>query len=330
MLRIHFTGADLANTRIAVGPDPMWELSLSSHQLRLRNSNPFLDGWKRQVVHRLHPSGPLRARVALTLALTPPRGYFPDFLTPFESINGFGAGLDAVLSTPSARLNDEIGMLKVADRSQAPVIDDLRRGRPVAIATLGSSMRDYHEAVIAPGWDTVTAAVESDRSRRVRDLADGGWAKLLNNLHPSASFNGDTMEISMWGSSGEKDLFLAGRGLLIIPSYFKEQRQLMVLADADLPPVLLYPIDLSARLAVQAGHNSLVALIGRTRADVLEATLLSETTSAIAQRVRISLPAASKHLSVLRSAGLVSSTREQNAVRHSITSLGQKLLSGSD
>src|SRR5689334_11055263 len=92
MLRIHFTGADLAKTRIAVAPDPMWELSLSSHQLRLRESHPFLDGWKRQVAHRLHPSGPLRARVMLTLALTPPRGYFPDFMTPFESIEGFQAG----------------------------------------------------------------------------------------------------------------------------------------------------------------------------------------------------------------------------------------------
>ncbi|MBB5868031.1 DNA-binding transcriptional ArsR family regulator [Allocatelliglobosispora scoriae] len=330
MLRIHFTGADLAHTRIAVGPDPMWELSLSAHQLRLRGSNPFLDGWKRQVVHRLHPSGPLRARVALTLAVTPPRGYFPDFLTPFESIEGFHAGLEAVLSTPSARLNHELSMLDVGDRSQTPVIDDLRRSQPTAIAALGASMRDYHETAIAPSWDTITAAVEADRSRRVRDLADGGWAKLLNNLHPSASFKGDTLEVGRWGYETDRDLHLAGRGLLIIPSYFKEQRQLMVLADGDLPPVLLYPIDLSARLAVQAGHDSLVALIGRTRADVLEATLLSETTSAIAQRVQISLPAASKHLSVLRSAGLVNSTREQNAVRHSITPLGEKLLAGSD
>lgn len=328
MLRIHFTCEDLANTRIAGGPDPVWELSLSSHQLRLRGSNPFLDVWKSRVAGVLHPAGQVREEVGLALDLSPPRGYFPDFLTPFESVAGFDAGLEAVLRTPKKRLRKEIGMLDIADRGRASTIDDLRRGRAGAVGKLGRAMRRYHEVALEPVWDVVKTAVAADRAERIRDLAEGGWGRLLNSLHPAASFSRGVMEVSRWGGSGDKDIFLAGRGILIIPSYFKEQRQLMLLEDTDLPPVLLYPIELSARLAAAPGHEALIALIGRTRTTVLEATLFGETTSVIARRACISLPAASKHLKVLRSAGLVDTGREQYSIRHTITGLGRKLLSG--
>lgn len=328
MLRIHFTSEDLACTRIAAGPDPMWELSLSSHQLRLRGSHPFLDGWKKRVTSLLHPAGQLRRDVALALDLSPPRGYFPDFLTPFESVAGFGAGIEAVLGTPKIRLNKEIGLLDGAARRSASAIDDLRRGGADALNALGEAMRRYHEAAIEPVWDVIRAAVEADRVQRIGDLANGGWGRLLNRLHPVASFSGSVLRIGRWGGVGDKDLFLAGRGLLIIPSYFKEQRQLMILEDADLPPVLLYPIDLTARLALARSYDALVALIGRTRVSVLEATVFGETTSGIAGQVRISLPAASKHLKVLHAAGLVETSRERHAIRHTISSLGRQLMSG--
>jgi DNA-binding transcriptional ArsR family regulator len=329
MLRIHFSSKDLANTRIAAGPDPLWELSLSSHQLQLRGANPLLDRWRRQVAGVLRPGRPLREQVSLALEVSPPRGYFPDFLTPFEAIEGFEAGLDAVLRTPDKRLRREIGLLNVADRRQVSAIDDLRRGDTSAVAALGEALRSYHSAAIAPVWEHISAAVEIDRARRIGHLSGGGWQHLFNNLHPAAKFTGGVLEISCWGSKNDRDLDLADRGLLIIPSYFKEQRQLMVLADSDLPPVLLYPIDLSARLASATGHKSLIALIGRTRVQVLEETVSGATTSAIATQAHISLPAASKHLKVLRAAGLVSSTRQQHVIRHTITGLGRNLMSES-
>ncbi|CAM5243118.1 hypothetical protein SMICM304S_07027 [Streptomyces microflavus] len=36
MLRIHFTDADLARTRIATAPDPVWEIAVSLHRLQSR------------------------------------------------------------------------------------------------------------------------------------------------------------------------------------------------------------------------------------------------------------------------------------------------------
>lgn len=328
MLRIRFTARDLAMTRLAPSADPMWELSLSMHQLRLPGSNPFLEGWKQRTARRLQPYTPLRNEVALGLTLSPPRGYFPDFLTPYNGVEGFEAGIEGITSTDARRIKDEINQLTVTDRSMVPIVEELRRGSAAGMQALESSLRAYHETAIAPVWNRITGAVEADRTRRMKDLADGGWAKLLDNLHPEARFRDDTFEIDKWGMDVDAELDLDGRGLLIIPSYFKEERQLMVLADTALPPVLLYPIDSSARLYANTDHDHLPALIGQTRARVLECAVTGGSTSVIATRVGISLPAASKHLDVLHRAGLVHRNRNQNTVHHLVTSLGLGLLNG--
>ena len=69
MLRIHFTGDDLARTRIASSPDPLWETVLSWHMIRLRSTDPSLRHWKRQVLAGLKPGDPARAEVAPLLAV---------------------------------------------------------------------------------------------------------------------------------------------------------------------------------------------------------------------------------------------------------------------
>ncbi len=316
MLRIHFTGADWERTRLARRADPMWELALSVHQLWERKPMPLLDGWKQRVSHTLRPGGAQRAEASLTLALSPPRGYFPDFLTPVEAEDGFEAGLDAILSTPKARLSKEIGLLGTPGRAVAEVA----RG---SVGALGRSLRGYFDAALAPVWDLVCGAVEEDLRLRTRQLAVGGWGRVFAHLHPAARFAGGVLEIGVWGRAEDSDLHLDGRGLVLIPSYFKEQRQLMVLADPGLPPVLVYPI---SHVPVAPSARALTALLGRNRAAVLESAVLGATTSEVARRVGISLPAASKHLQVLRAAGLVSSVRERNAVCHIVTTLGRSLL----
>ncbi|GAA1629382.1 ArsR family transcriptional regulator [Catellatospora bangladeshensis] len=338
MLRIHFTGADLAATRIAAEPDPLWELSLSMHQLRLRDSNPFLAGWKHEITRRLHPGSRERRAVALPFALNPPRGYFPDFLTPYESVGGFEAGLDAVLGTPKRRLRREIDQLAGASADTRPLIEGIGRGSPEDLDALGASLRRYHDLALAPVWDQVTEAIRRDRALRARQLVDGGLAAVLGRLHPQVRYADGVLEVGVYGRSTDRDVHLEGRGLLLIPSYFKETRQLMVLADAELPPVLVYPVDPTARITAEAAvwgtanahrdapSGPLTALMGRTRALVLEAVATGGTTSVLARRLGLTVPAASKHLAVLRNCGLVLSTRDRNTVHHDLTPLGRALL----
>src|SRR5690349_6563852 len=100
MLRIHFTGEDLARTRVALGPEPLWELVLSMHVLRTRNPDPILDPWKRAVTAAHRPGSPARVEIDMLVKLNPPVGYFPDFLTPAVADRDFAAAIEQVVRTP--------------------------------------------------------------------------------------------------------------------------------------------------------------------------------------------------------------------------------------
>jgi hypothetical protein len=76
LLRIHFTGQDLARTTLAEEPDPLWEVLLSLHQLQGRDGSAHFGDWRERTRRQL----PRQA--AQLVQLAPPKGYSPDFLTP--------------------------------------------------------------------------------------------------------------------------------------------------------------------------------------------------------------------------------------------------------
>jgi DNA-binding transcriptional ArsR family regulator len=318
MLRIHFTPRDLGSVRIAAAPDPLWELSLSMHVLRLRTADPWLSHWKRSLVRHLEPHSTLRHEISHPLALNPPLGYFPDFLTPAEGLHGVDAGLEAVLATPRRRVRRELETFAAAHPR-------LARRIPVNIHDLVRAMRRYHDVALAPIWDRIQAAFDTERALRSRALSDGGVAALLNSLAPGTTYRNGVLEVANYISS--RDLYLDGRGLLLVPSYFKRADKPMVLFDPALTPVLIYSVSPDVRGPAERRGHGLAALVGRTRAAVLELVADGGTTTAMASRLGISAAAVSQHLSVLREGGLVVSVRSGNFVHHGLTRLGQTLLS---
>ncbi|WP_129782790.1 ArsR/SmtB family transcription factor [Promicromonospora panici] len=323
MLRFHFTSDDLARVRIAPGPDPMWEMLLSAHVVNQRSGSLLFAPWRERVLSGLHPAA------RMLLRLTPPRGYSPDFLTPVTGTEDFETGLDAVLSTPRDRLRDDLALLTRGHRPHL-WMRDLADGSAPALRGLGAAMRIYYEQAVGPYWSGIRAAVDVDRAARTRAWVEGGTEHALRTLHPAVRWQHPVLSVS---TAAERDVYLAGRGLLIIPSYFC-QRAPITLADPELPPVLLYPIvheqagiDRSIEIRSDGGRR-LVALLGRTRAAVLRVLGTGATTSEIAQRLEISPASASEHATVLRNAGLIASGRERNTVIHALTPLGQTLLDG--
>lgn len=208
---------------------------------------------------------------------------------------------------------------------RSPVVADLAAGDVTALRQLGAGLRLYHRLAILPLWNAIRSAFDADRTLRSRRLLNQGLAALLNDLHPTARFDGGMLTIS--GYIVERDLHLDGRGLLLVPCYFKRQDKPMVLADPLLPPVLVYSVHPHARvLSTAAAAGSLAALLGGTRAAILLLAAEGGTTSEVAHRLGISVPSASRHLAVLRSSGLVTSARDRNAVHHTLTPLGLALL----
>ncbi|MEU6806168.1 winged helix-turn-helix domain-containing protein [Streptomyces neyagawaensis] len=105
-----------------------------------------------------------------------------------------------------------------------------------------------------------------------------------------------------------------------------------MLKDGSLPPVLVHPVThdprwlAPPRTAGAGTHQALAALLGRSRAAVLEEVVEGRTTSEMALRLGISPATVSHHVSVLRESGLLTSRRIGGAVLHTATGLGTDLL----
>lgn len=318
MLRIQFTAEDLARVRVATRMDPLWEIIGSLHVLQAPSRPLVYTDWvrlaRRQLArHRTRSA----ARVLTTLA--PRKVYFPDFLTPAEPPSDLEQEIDTVLSTPKVRIRHELGRLSRNHRLP-PWTRPIAAGEPDALAGLGAVLTTWYGdavALVAPYIETMLA---DERARRAQVLFDEGVDGLLSSLGPSVRWRPPVLEVSY---PADRTLDLAGRGLLLVPSYFTWGRP-VTLADHDLSPVLVYPVEHHVLLA--QGGDGLEALLGPTRAAVLEAVGAGATTSDVARQVGIAPATASYHASILREAGLLTSSRDANRVLHSLTRLGPDLL----
>jgi len=324
MMRIFFTGDDVARTRLAPAPDVLWEIALSLHALQNQRADLAFGSWRMGVSAELRLS-PISPQLRLLLALCPPTGYFPDFLTPLAGTEGLEPGLDALASTPAALLSRDLAVLS-EERMLPSAVGAVARAEGEAMRQLTETMRAYYDLALAPHWSKIESVVDGDRALRVRAVLSSGAEGLLESLRPAMRWGGGELQVDY---PFDRELHLGGRGLLLVPSYFC-WRYPVTLLDEDLPPVLVYPAE---RPAVpperpDAARRALGALLGNTRATALAAIGDGCTTSDLARRVGVSRAAASQHATVLRNAGLVTSHRDRNMVLHSLTPLGLAVLNG--
>lgn len=325
MLRIHFTGPDLENIRLARGPDPLWEIVCSICRLQTREGALAFDPWRREVRARLGRDGAARRVAAALRSLVPYAAYFPDFLTPPVEGDGVGLrdGIERVLATPRRQLHREIALL-AASGGRPAAGAALARGDVSALKQLGSGLRAYDEAFLAPARSRIGTAVGADLAWRTRALVTGGTRALLATFRPMAVWRPPVLEVDY---PVGRDLHLEGRGLLLVPSYFCWRRPI-TLVDASLRPVLVYPADKTVLPAPATDFAALTGLVGTTRAALLHEAAAREcgTTSELAVAVGVSLPTASQQLAVLREAGLLTTRRVGRHVLHAVTVLGLRLL----
>ncbi|WP_320780787.1 winged helix-turn-helix domain-containing protein [Streptomyces sp. CRN 30] len=326
MLRIHFSSEDLRNITVAERADPLWDVLLSLHTLQETDDSLAFSEWRR----RTRAALPASARLLMELAR--PWGYSPDFLTPGRGEAGFTTQLDRLLSTPRTALRADLATLASETRPTAWT-RDLAEATAPALGKLGEAITAYHRVALAPYQERMRAHAEADRDRRARALLTGGVDRLLAELHPRARWEAPVLHLPVYA---DQDLHLEGRGLVLVPSLFL-RIQPITLLDADRPPVLVYPLQpqlgwltpgLPADGAAPGGPSPLVALLGRTRAAILESAATPGTTTEIAARAGVALPVVSRHASVLRSAGLLETRRAGQSVRHRATHLGMALLNG--
>ncbi|REK91911.1 ArsR family transcriptional regulator [Streptomyces inhibens] len=324
MLRVYFTSEDLARVRVAPGPDFLWEISNSVQTLQRRDGARVFGEWRQWARPRLSDS------CRLLSTLLPPRGYSPDFLTPTSGDRGtLQAAVDTLLSTPRPRLHTDLTQL--AASLQLPSwAGSLARGDVDTLRRLGLAVRTYHGEALAPFWRRVHAHIDADRAVRLLSLLDGGTEGLLAGLGPQFRWRSPVLEVAY---PVDQQLCLRGRGLILQPSFFCWPTPI-TLADAELPPVLVYPIHHAADWASTVpngrpaeGSGPLGPLLGHTRAAILRAARTGCSTVQVARLLDVTHPAISQHVNVLRAAGLVTTVRKAGRSFHVATAEGRALLS---
>jgi hypothetical protein len=258
--------------------------------------------------------------------LRPDDGLGPLFLDP--PMPDPADARDHVLSTPRTDAAEDLahtwrGLGRLPPRAAA-----LAAGEARAWRELDGSIDSLLRTVLPPWWPRIQAGFAADVAWRGQVLIAQGLRAMLAGLAPGATWESGTV-LQLPRAGGALDVRLPGGGLTLLPSLLwrgaplrapLEDGSLLLVYPALTPLPLIPPPDL--------GADPLAALLGPTRAQVLQLLSRPQTTGGLARHLGISAATASDHAKTLRAAGLVATARDGKYARHTCTTLGARLLAG--
>jgi DNA-binding transcriptional ArsR family regulator len=315
---------DPARTRFVVSP--AWE---TMHAIRVI-VEPHRHQYHLPWVEAVRPQAE-RLDLRPLLALTPRRGWTPDFLSPVPDTADadMASQLARVRDTPPDQVAHEVRR-SLTERYGAPVppaawqlLEDPASTRDLVADLLAQCW----ELLVEPHWPRLRDRIQADVAFRTRTLADHGLERMLSELHPRVRWTGRALVIAGMEPARR---YLGGAGLLLMPSAFGWP-SLAAVIDPPSRPALAYPARGVAELWLPARtpqSDALARLLGRTRAALLESLAEPASTHTLARRHDLAASTVSEHLSALRDARLVSSRRQRHAVMYQQTQLGTALAAG--
>jgi DNA-binding transcriptional ArsR family regulator len=263
--------------------------------------------------------------LGVLLAVNPPRGYTPDFLTPPPETPAprFASQLAAVRRTPVERVRAELERCRGITGDPATV-ERLLADVDAARAELAAAIERAWQALVAPTWPRLRALLSADVAYRSRQLTEQGLRHVVSGLHAGIRWDGASILVD---ASSDDAVDVDERGIVLMPSA-AIWPNVAVVTDAPWQPTLVYPARGIGRLHEPAPDpdEALARLLGKTRAGILAALDVPASTTALAARLALSPSGASRHLLALRDAGLLEPARHGHEVRYERTRLGTALL----
>src|SRR5271170_3630990 len=323
--RIHFTAGDLERIQVRPTLGPLAETVKAMSLLRCPQQPraPYRQ-WRGQVTGRLTPQ-----MTALT-ELMPPGSKGVDLPMLMGTAATIEQGVQALLAVPREQLLVEMEFTDQVSKLPAAVWAVAETGQ--ARLQLAAAAVAAHRALVEPYWTRIHACLHAEYVAWRRALAVGGPGRLLASVQSQrVRWRPPVLEVLV---PADYDIPLNGRGIALLPSVFVGQIPSLhqVPGDAMAMPWLVLPPAGNRMEQRQLWGNprprgaALAALVGRNRAAVLRTLAEGCSTTELADRVGISLAAASQHASVLRDAGLITTHRQGSAVLHVLTPLGAELL----
>ncbi|MFL6077744.1 MAG: helix-turn-helix domain-containing protein [Mycobacteriales bacterium] len=246
----------------------------------------------------------------------------PSFLLPPPHSSGptLSEELDLLLAASPNRIIAELAGTR---RPVPRVIEDLRHDPARALRRLADGARALYHACMAADWPDIRRLLHADLAYRTNRMMSQGPGTALTTLHPTLAWQAQTLVFTIPGP--KLTTGTAGRGFILMPCAFGRD-SIHPSIRPDQTPTLIY----SAR---QPQHppppttDTLATLLGGGKAKALRALSVECTTSELARRLYIGKSTASEHVGVLRAAGLITTERDGQRVRHSLTPLGAELIS---
>ncbi|WP_329127729.1 DUF5937 family protein [Streptomyces sp. NBC_01465] len=362
--------AGLPPERIVFETSPLAELGLALHALSEPGHHPGMGAWatataaslKPDLADRLHEAdflwrntfsdlfmpfagvrggdGRTGATLADDLALLDRLDdeQFVDAALEFTCPTTYNTGAPSPLTDPAMR-NRALDMAAARGPQQRDFTSRLLDDPAATRAWVRRLAEDCDEAFFADTWQRVRAQLAADARHKSELLRHKGLSETLHSVSPALSLDGG-------GTRIEADKLTVGRatavdpavgaGLTFVPSHFGWPH-LMVLHRPRWRPVIHYPVgapDLPSHASVELMKRRLDALAHPVRMQLCRNLARAPyTTGELADFHRITAPEVSRHLAVLKKAGLVTTTRRGRYVMHQldvtvVARLGSDFLEG--
>jgi DNA-binding transcriptional ArsR family regulator len=321
MIQLRMTVADVGQLRFAYSP--LAEVAESLYMLASGRIPKVHREWFTAVRDALSD-----VDMDLLLGAVPARSYMADFLfgSAVDRNTTIGDQLGQVAATPYVRLIEEMEIVWQGSKMPAVVRELLAMGS-AAPGRLADELRKYWAVAVEPHWLTMRATFDDDVAFRAMQLVKGGISAMLADLHPEVSVQGAMLTIDR-RSTLEGDL--STEGVVLVPSVFAWPNVVFA-TDAAGPACLTYPARGVGNLwggvgAAGVDGETLGALLGRSRAQILATLARPLSTTELAAILGQSAPAVSQHLAVLKRNGLVVSWRSGRSVLYQRTDLASSVV----
>ncbi|MGW3963719.1 DUF5937 family protein [Amycolatopsis sp. NPDC005003] len=351
-VRIDLSGPPAGRLRFAVSP--LAELTAMLHVLAEPGHHPRLAGWAADVWAGLRPELAERLREAEFLW----RSSRADFLVPARPRPTLAGELDDV-----DRIDDEVyvtaalittcGSNRVHFGAPSPLADATARERALDLAQARGALQEAFAERLLADPAAVRARVRDTLEQCAEAFFDAAWTGVVGHLAADVRRKNDLVRHKGLGAalasvSGAVTLAPDGNGIVVdklqdnattadgtgvtfLPSVFGHPHLVAVHARGW-PPVVQYPVDGPEPVSLETVTARLEALSHPVRLRLLRTLARGpHTTGELAHAWDLSAPEVSRHLAVLRRAGLVSGRRQGRYVRYTVnvpdlTALGSDLL----
>lgn len=197
------------------------------------------------------------------------------------------------------------------------------------LRAVAAELRGAHDRLIAPHWARIRAVLDADIAYRAKQLAAGGAERLFADLHPNLHWHDGRLTLE----HDRRDRVIStGPGGLVLLPVVLGPANVMIKGRTTTQTTVRYPARGVGTLwtaGTRPTPGSTIRLLGRHRAELLEALRSPATTADLARALNVTPSAVSQHLAILRESGLVTGERIGRIVLYATTERGLDLLNSS-